>query len=181
MGIGACGHQAIKHGMLLKVYTSCQPNQRATLGSFVAQKGILFDEEYIFICTYSKKKLSDTQTTYGSDFTEIKCFQLEGPTAPCRLSDIPAKCSWKWEDIIALEWEKRPAKLLYLVHGKDRGREGWHYVLVERDLIDDFEEKVRSGTVNVSDYGYVIKSGWGKDPPVDIEDKIKKYCPSYTY
>ena len=178
MGIGACGHQARKHGILIKVFTSCQPNQRATLGSFVAQKGILFNENDFSIWVYYNKKLSDTQTTYGLDITEIKCFQLEGPTAPCRLPDIPAKCSWKWEGIIALEWEKGPIKLLYLVRGKHEGREAWHYVLVERDLIDDFEEKVRSGTVNVSDYGYVIKSGWGKDPPVDIVDKINKYSPS---
>ena len=180
MGIGACGHQAIKHGILLKVFTSCQPNQRATLGGYVAQKGILFYEKDQNICFYSFKKLSDTQTSYGVDFTKIKCFQLEGPTAPCRLPDIPAKCSWKWEDIIALELEKRPTKLLFTVHGEDRGWDAWHIVLVERDLLDDYNNKIiQSGSIDVADYGYIIKSGWGKDPPVDIMDKIKKYCPDY--
>ena len=179
MGIGACGHQAIKHGILLKVIASCRPNQRVTLGSYVAQKGIFFDEKDQSIHFYTSKKLSDTQTTYGVDFTAIKCMQLEGPTAPCRIPDIPAKCSWKWEDVIALEFEKTPASLLFPVHVKDKGRNAWHIVLAERDLLDDFKKKFDSGIINVADYGYVIKSGWGEDPPVDIMDKIKKYCPSY--
>ena len=178
MGIGACGHQTKKHGMLLKVIASCQPYQRATLGSFVAQKGILFNENYQAVRFFSWKKLSDTQTSYGVDFTKIVCMQLEGPTAPCRLPDIPAKYSWKWEDMAVLESEKRPTERVYFVRGKDRGRAAWHCVLVEGDLIGDFEEKVRSGIVDVSDYGYVIKSGWGRDPPVDIKDKLTKYGPS---
>ena len=95
MGIGACGHQAIKHGMLLKVFTSCQPNQTATIGNFVAHKGLYFNEAECVIYVYYNKKLSDTQNTYGVDFTKIKCLQLEGPTGPCRLPDIPTKCSWK--------------------------------------------------------------------------------------
>ena len=106
MGIGACGHQAIKHGILLKVFTSCQPNQKATLESFVAYKGIYYSEEDCGIWVYYSKQLSDTQTTYGVDFTKVNCLQLEGPTGPCRLPDIPAKCSWKWEDIIVVEDEK---------------------------------------------------------------------------
>ena len=61
------------------------------------------------------KKLFDSQTTHGLDFTRIKCMQLEGPTAPCRFPDVPAKCSWKWKDIIDLEYDKRPASLIYTV------------------------------------------------------------------
>ena len=179
MSIGACGHQAKKHGILLKVIASCRPNQRATLGSFVAQKGILFDENYKVICYYPSKKLSDTQTCYGTDFTKIKCLQLEGPTAPCRFPDIPAKCSWKWEDVIALLPKENPSKLIYLVRGKDRGRPAWHYVLVERELEEDFLKQVRTGTVDVAKFGFIIKSGFGKDPPDDTQKAVEKYCPSF--
>ena len=61
LGIGACGHQAIKHGILLKVLASCQPNQKATLGSYVAHKGLYFNEEDSMIHFFTYKKLSDTQ------------------------------------------------------------------------------------------------------------------------
>lgn len=102
---------------------------------------------------------------------------MEGSTTPCHFSDIPARCSWKWEEIIALEYENRPSSLLYTVRGTDKGRKAWHLVIVERELLDNFKEKVDSGTIDVAKYGYVIKSGWGKDPPDDILDCIKKCSP----
>ena len=179
MGIGACGHEAIKHGILIKVFSTCQPSQKATLGSYVGQKGIYFNETDCSIWIHYGKNLSDSQTTYGLDFTRIKCLQLDGPTAPCRLPDIPAKCSWKWKDTIALKYDNRPSSLIYTVRGTDRGRKAWHVVLVERELIDDFREKVSTGTIDVAKYGYVIKSGWGKDPPDDVLNNIKKYSPSW--
>ena len=179
MGIGACGHQAIKNGILLKVFASCQPNQKATIGSFVAHKGLLFNEEQCVMYAYSGKKLSDTQKTYGLDFTKIKCLQLEGPTGPCRFPDISAKFPWKWEDIISLESKKRPSSLLFTVRGQDREWDAWHIVLIKRELLDDFRKQISSGRIDVAYYGYVIKSGWGKDPNNDIIKKIKKYCPDY--
>ena len=178
MGIGACGHQAIKHGILLKMSASCQPNQRATLGSFVAQKGIFFNEDDKGIHFFVSKKLSDTQTSYGVDFTKICCLQLEGPTAACRLPDVPAKCSWKWEDVIALPSKERPSALIYLVRGKDREIPVWRYVLVERELEEDFHKQVATGTVDAANFGYVFKSGLGEDPPDDTQKAVKKYCPN---
>ena len=179
MGIGSCGHQAIEQGVLIKVFATCQPNQTAVLGSYVSHKGMYFNETDCSIWIYYGKKLTDSQTTYGLDFTRIKCMQLEGPTAPCRLPDIPARCSWKWENIVDLDTERRPSSLIFTVRGTDKGRKAWHMVLVERELLDAFREKVSTGTVDVDKYGYVIKSGWGKDPPDDVSDKIKKYSPNY--
>ena len=179
MGVGACGHQAKEQGILLKIFTSCRPNQKATLQNFIAQGAIYFNENDCSIWTYIGKKLSDTQITHGVDFTRGTCLQIEGPTAPCRFPDIPAKCSWKWEEIIALECEKRPSSLLYTVRGTDKGRKAWHLVLVERELLEDFNEKVNTGNIDVAKYGYVIKSGWGKDPPDDMLDTIKKCSPSW--
>ncbi|XP_013402487.1 ankyrin-1 [Lingula anatina] len=62
--------------------------------------------------------------------------------------------------------------LVYLVRGKDRGRPAWHYVLVKRKLLADFLIKTKGGSIDVADYGEVLYSGWGKDPPDDIVKKI---------
>ena len=180
MRIEACGHQTREQGILIKVFVSCQPHQKATSGSYVIKEGIYYNETWNGIVVHSHKKLSDTQTTYGCDFTRIRCLQLEGPTSPCRLPDIPAKCSWKWQDVVAISYENRPGSLVHTVHGKDRGRDAWHIVLVERALLDDFKLKVESGNINVADYGYVIKSGWGKDPPKAVIEAIDKYGPYYN-
>ena len=65
------------------------------------------------------------------------------------------------------------------MRGKDEGQPAWQYVLVERELEEDFKKTVDTGTVDVVKFGYVIKSGWGKDPPDDTRKAIDKYCPTY--
>lgn len=64
--------------------------------------------------------------------------------------------------------------LVYLVRGKDRGRDAWHYVLVNKPLLPIFLEKTNGGSIDVAEYGEVLYSGWGKDPSQDIVDKIEK-------
>ena len=60
----------------------------------------------------------------------------------------------------------------FLVRGKTGGRPAWHYVQVadDQDTIDDFKEKTASGHVDVADYGQVLKSGWGEEPPNDVKE-----------
>ena len=181
MGIGACGHQAIEHGILLKVVTSCQPNQKATLGSFVAQE-LYFNDETRMIHFSAYKKLSDTQMAYVMDFTMITCLQLEGPTGLCQFPDIPAKCSWKWTDIIALELEKRPDSLIHLMHEKARESPAWYYILAERERKEECLKALKTENVDeVTKFGVIIKSGWGEDPPDDIRKAINQYSPSYIH
>ncbi|WCR53509.1 MAG: hypothetical protein PG981_000531 [Wolbachia endosymbiont of Ctenocephalides orientis wCori] len=64
--------------------------------------------------------------------------------------------------------------LIYLVRGKDRGKSAWHYVLVDKDKREMFLAKSRTGAMDVADYGEILYSGWGEDPPQDIVDKINE-------
>ena len=71
---------------------------------------------------------------------------------------------------------------MFLVKGKDRGRAAWHYIL----LVDD-DETIRlfientqgqganagKNSLDVSNYSQVLRSGWGDDPPNDIQDFIE--------
>ena len=52
-----------------------------------------------------------------------------------------------------------------LVRGKDRGRQAWHYVLVKKHLLSLFRKRIKGGGLDVADFGAVLLSGWGKDPP----------------
>ena len=63
-----------------------------------------------------------------------------------------------------------------LVRGKDKGRAAWHYVLVKRHLLGLFLKRVKGGRVNVADFGDILRSGWGKDPPEGIIDQILEEC-----
>ena len=64
--------------------------------------------------------------------------------------------------------------MVYLVRGKCRGKAAWHYVLVDEEKEEQFKEQVKTGTVDAADFGKVIHSGWGEDPPQNIVDDIKK-------
>jgi hypothetical protein len=63
---------------------------------------------------------------------------------------------------------------VYLVRGKDRGREAWYYVLVNKKPVVVFEKDIRAGSINLADYGDVLLSGWGKDPPADAVRRARE-------
>ena len=69
---------------------------------------------------------------------------------------------------------RRSHKLVYLVRGKDRGRDAWHYVLIDKRKEAAFKHAVQSGKVDVANFGDVLYSGWGKNPPEDIVRKVEE-------
>jgi hypothetical protein len=66
------------------------------------------------------------------------------------------------------------SRRVFLVRGKDKGREAWHFVLVDEDKIKPLEEKVAKGTIDddLSSYGQVLHSGHGKDIPEETTKKV---------
>lgn len=67
-------------------------------------------------------------------------------------------------------------ELCFLVRGRDNEQPAWHYVLVERALLQIFCRKTKGGQVEIAEYGQVLKSGWGQNPPAEdihlVEDKF---------
>lgn len=63
--------------------------------------------------------------------------------------------------------------LVYLVRGKDAGRQAWYYVLVDRPKLSGFLARMKGGSLNLTQYGEVLYSGWGSTPPQSVVDKIK--------
>ena len=55
----------------------------------------------------------------------------------------------------------------------------WYYVLLDEDKTDSFNAKVNTGTIDFPDYGTVLYSGWGQDPPTDIIRKVELRFNSY--
>ena len=75
---------------------------------------------------------------------------------------------------VGMECKQNHDERVYLVRGKDRGKPAWHYVLVDRHLLGLFLKRTNGGSLDVADFGDVLKSGWGKDPPNNTIDKILK-------
>ena len=82
------------------------------------------------------------------------------------------KRSKKDADGFAEDVRKKRSDCVYLVRGKDRGKAAWHYVLVDKGKKQMFLAAAKSGSLDVADYGEVLYSGWGQDPPADIKKKI---------
>ncbi len=61
---------------------------------------------------------------------------------------------------------------VYLVRGKDNGRNAWYYVLVDPLKISLFLRMIEAGSLNLEDYGEVLASGWGTDPPDTVKRRI---------
>ncbi|KAJ7384846.1 hypothetical protein OS493_019523 [Desmophyllum pertusum] len=58
-----------------------------------------------------------------------------------------------------------PEERLFLVRGKDKGRPAWHYVMVEKRLLGLFHKRANGGKLEVADFGTILGSGWGENPP----------------
>ena len=77
---------------------------------------------------------------------------------------------------VTIEYKENLNERVYLVRGKDRGRAAWHYVLAKKHLLGLFLKLTKGGRLDVADFGAVLRSGWGKDPPEGTGDKIRKEC-----
>ena len=159
-GVGPCGHCGIEKGILLKVFGSCKSNEVAAT--------LCYNLRSVFLDKNAKKilhrggKIGEKQNPYSKDFTIMSCGKKVDE--PCAL---PPNQTWQ---------EVNESRRVYLVRGKDRGKPAWHYVLLvdDEDTIELFKEKVASGTVDVANYGQLLESGWGADPPNEVVDKIQK-------
>ena len=166
LGIPPCGHKARERGVLIKVCASCQLNEKAAEPCF-STDGMYVDANTGLPMVRMNQQLTEHQTTMIADFTQLVC--CRDPGSPCPAED--AFKSWKWDDAVRGEMRRN----VYLVRGKDKGRPAWHYVLLssgDEDHVQAFRDTIRTGTIDAADWGYIIVSGWGEDPPDNIRNKV---------
>ena len=66
--------------------------------------------------------------------------------------------------------------LVYLASGKDNitGNNAWHYLQISsKGKVPLFLKNIKTG-INLTDYGTILYSGWGEEPPEEIRLKIKE-------
>ena len=70
-----------------------------------------------------------------------------------------------------LEWE---SLRIYLVRGKDTThRLAWYYVSVDPAKWLDFKDREGTPNLKLTEFGKVLYSGYGQDPPEVIKQKMK--------
>jgi hypothetical protein len=63
---------------------------------------------------------------------------------------------------------------IYLSQGHYEGHSTWHYVKIDALKEPLFKQAIKSGSVDVADFGEVIFSGWGEKPPQSVVEMIQK-------
>ena len=161
IGIPSCGHHMREQKILVKVFTACEENQEATISVFAKAVDVKDNFNKGMYFPGRGRQLDSGQKPCIGDFRSIHCHRKSSEV--CEINSLQ------------MTWEKRilQGNLVYLVRGKDRGKPAWHYVLVDEDKVEAFKSKIATGNLDVADYGNVLFSGWGEDPPEEKKRMIE--------
>ncbi len=66
-------------------------------------------------------------------------------------------------------------KNIYLLRGYSKGKKAWHLVMVDPIKMKFFLKTYHITSIDVSEYGKVLCSGWGENPPKEVLLKIKNF------
>ena len=161
-GVQPCGHKAREKGMIIKVFTSCQSYQIPTEYCY-SVSGAFNDKNTGVMSFWRRKQLLMTQKTDSIYCSELHCHS-KTIDEPCT---IQPHHTWK---------KVSERKRIRIVRKKDQGRPVWYFILLEDDieLQSNFEAQICTGTIELTNYGKILESGWGENPPNDIKDKINE-------
>ena len=162
-GVRPCGHSAKKKGILLKVYTACVTGQDAAELCYAMQGMRLKDDGYVYY--QIPKKLNSQQKTCGVNFTFNWCGRKE--EEGCIIAPDST-----WSTAAAVMRSR-----IFLLNSCTPSHPAWYYVVLDDDpeKIRDFmhktqKENVDKYKINMEDYGTILRSGLGTDPPQDAKD-----------
>ncbi len=74
----------------------------------------------------------------------------------------------------ALKKNKVQNGLIYLSQGVYNGRATWHYLMVDKLRLPILLKDVKGGEVELVDYGNILFSGFGEQPPEEVSAFVKK-------
>ena len=163
LNVPSCGHHTREQGLLFNIFTSCQPKEEATALCYI-NEAVVYSEADKAVLFWTSKTLTSGQKIMCTDFRTIRCGKPANESC-----EADSDCTWN--DHLNIKYH-----LVKLVRGKDRGCPAWYYVVVDEEKLDDFKAKLAAGAIDVTDYGRILKSGWGEDPPKDIDRKIDLRC-----
>ena len=159
--IPPCGHRARENGALVKVFASCQPDEKASEPCYSIEAVKIRDNGSIRRCA---KQLTQ-QRSVQFDGTKFVC--CKSPDSPCPKSTFQ---HLKWENAVDQSMN------IQIVKRKERGRDMWYYIMLHRAgkaYRQAFMSELTKGrTLRLIDWGYVLESGEGTDIPQEINDKV---------
>ncbi|MDX1974460.1 MAG: hypothetical protein SFT92_02165 [Rickettsiales bacterium] len=63
---------------------------------------------------------------------------------------------------------------IFLVRGRDhKSKSAWYYVAVDTDKRDIFKSRQGTTVLDIADYGNVLHSGYGVEPPQAVKELMQ--------
>ena len=116
---------------------------------------------------YSAKQLTE-QKSKRFDSTRLVC--CREPDSPCPKTTFQH-----------LTWENAVDRTinLRLVRRREGERDVWYYLILHRagdDNLQQFDSQYkRDSSLRLSDWGYILESGEGQNPPQTVRDKVRSW------
>ena len=171
-GVKPCAHSAKEKKLLISVDASCKHNE-IPYQLLYSIRGNTNDKNTGVLGRWGDGwEVAEGQHVKGVSVTSVTCTN-KSIDDPCTLAP-----SDTW--INCLNRER-----IHVVRGQDKGRPAWHYVLLvdDEETIRKFKELTQGANagkhrVDLTNFGQVVKSGWGRDPPNDAKEWMReKYGP----
>lgn len=127
--------------------------------------------------------MPDSNNSQGKSFAERFGKKESTFTAQAAKDQKPQPTQKNFSDITSqkntptkqVDPQKRmQAELIYFVKGIDAGRNAWYYVLVDRLKLQLFLKALNDDIIHLENYGKILYSAYGDEPPVEITDKLKE-------
>ena len=166
--IPPCGHRARENRALVKVFASCQPNEETTEPCYSIEAVTVEDDGSIL---HTPSRVSQ-QRPSGLDSTGLVC--CRDPDSPCPQTTFRH-----------LTWENAVDKTRNIpwVNRREGDRDMWYYIILHQageDYLERFRSQLRTNaTLRLSDWGYILESGEGKDIPEIIQNKVAEWTQVY--
>ncbi len=135
-------------------------SEKKSFGDKFKKSGIKKPKSLKEIAEESKKKSEEME---GKAFSESDAAQKDLKKAEEGHSKFVKKKTKK-----ALEGK------VFLIRGKDNDRPAWHYVLVSPEKIKELRQQKSGTNIDVTDFGSIIRSGWGENPSDEIVKEIEE-------
>ena len=117
LGIPPCGHRAREQGILVKVFASCQPDQKAAEPCYSVEAVTVEDDG---TQTYEATQLTQQRLAWF-DGTRLVC--CRAPDSPCPRNTFQ---HLKWENGVDRKFN------IQRIKRKEGGANKWYYIMLHR-------------------------------------------------
>ena len=162
-GVQPCGHSARASGIQLYLAVSCRAHEIPYQLHFSA-RACCNDKNTKELAISSGVEIDENQHSDVEIATKLTC-GAENFSTPCLLSK-----NFTWE-------KKRISKRLLICHDSQIQR--WYVFLLIDD--DSVRNQIKSGQLEPSDYGQLMRSGEGTSPSAEDKEWINKNYPGHNY